>query len=142
MSSDKIQQQKLTAEQYYAQNNWLSAIQTIAHINLAQTNDNNIKNQLTQLVCNILLQLKDSDISQYIQQDQLNQSERVMLLKYIYRAMYISNDSTAITNVPYTNLLKWQSAIVDRDGQGAIAKVLNDKQFNDKGSANASTKTA
>lgn len=54
--------------------------------------------------------------------DSLTEDERSNTMKYIYRAMASAQNCTA--------LLKWHSALTDKDGVGIVMRVLVDRKIN------------
>lgn len=63
--------------------------------------------------------IKETEIAKYL--DALSEDERVSMLKWVYRAMAAGKNCAS--------LLKWQGAITDKDGTGAIMRVLVDRKL-------------
>ena len=74
---------------------------------------------LTQAVTGVLSGVKEADIGKTL--DSLSADERVGAMKFVYRGM--------ATGQNCTQLLKWHSAIYDKDGAGSIMRVLVDRNL-------------
>ena len=74
---------------------------------------------LTQTVVGVLAGVKEADIGKIL--DSLSADERVNAMKFVYRGM--------ATGQNCTQLLKWHSAIYDKDGAGSIMRVLVDRNL-------------
>ena len=74
---------------------------------------------VTQVVVGVLSGIKEADIGKTL--DSLSADERVAAMKFVYRGM--------ATGQNCTQLLKWHSAIYDKDGAGSIMRVLVDRNL-------------
>jgi hypothetical protein len=74
---------------------------------------------LTQSVSGVLSAVKEAEIAKTI--EGMSQEERLNAMKFVYRGM--------ATGQNCTQLLKWHSALYDKDGAGSIMRVLVDRNL-------------
>ena len=74
---------------------------------------------LTQSVSGVLSGVKEAEIAKTV--DGLSQEERSAAMKFVYRGM--------ATGQNCTQMLKWHSALYDKDGAGSIMRVLVDRNL-------------
>ena len=70
----------------------------------------------------IIMQIKDNEMAKYL--DSMSADERQNCMKWVYRCMAIA---ATTKNCPV--LLKWHSAIYDKDGVGSILRVMVDRKL-------------
>merc|ERR1711974_210029 len=80
--------------------------------------DDDIKNKSADLVGEVLLQIKDSDIQKCI--ESLTPDQVDTLMKYIYRGLATCNNSNAY--------LKWHEHVRARGGLGCIIRCLAERR--------------
>ena len=67
----------------------------------------------------VLSAVKEAEIAKTI--EGMSQEERLNAMKFVYRGM--------ATGQNCTQLLKWHSALYDKDGTGSIMRVLVDRNL-------------
>jgi len=115
--SGQVDAGKKEVDKLVATGNLQQALHTA--LGLPTAKDEKIKLTLTQTVVGVLSGVKEADIGKTL--DALSADERVNAMKFVYRGM--------ATGQNCTQLLKWHSAIYDKDGAGSIMRVLVDRNL-------------
>ncbi|OAF64503.1 hypothetical protein A3Q56_07786 [Intoshia linei] len=96
------------------------ALNHILENSIVNPNPSKQKDDIVKLALSVLSAFKMNDMVPYI--NKLDESLRVMLLKYVYRAFEYPQDNSSQT------MLTWHEKIFDKMGYGGIVKVLNDRK--------------
>jgi len=91
-------------------------------LNVPIAKDEKLKSLSTGVVMTVLAAVKEADIAKMV--DSLSEADRSTAMKFVYRGMSLPGNSA-----PYNQLLKWHSALYDKDGPGSIMRVLVDKNL-------------
>jgi len=107
----EIESIRSQAEGFLQQSNFLKALQVAI---TAPNGGSKDQDTAAQTVSNVLNGIKEADMGKIL--DQLSEDERVHVLRFTYRGMALAQNCAP--------LLRWNNAIYDKDGAGAIMRVL------------------
>lgn len=85
-----------------------------------QTRNDALKNAAFDVVCKVLLAIKDAEISSAV--DALTLEQCDVLMKYLYRGLGPAGKKNDV----YAVLLKWHPVVLKRGGHGSIMRAISE----------------
>jgi len=118
--SAEVERAMSEAQQQLSQGKHLQALQTALGAPTGGKEPQSVKDSAASQVANIIAAIKEADTTKIV--EGLTEAERSTLLKYVFRSMAGAGQN-------YAALLKWHEKVVEKDGPGAIMRVLVDRNF-------------
>jgi len=114
----EVQAVKDEVERYLSQGNALKALQS-AIANPPNAKDEKVKDLAGATVTQALAAIGEGDIAKTL--NDLNAEEQNTVMKYVYKGMSLGANCAA--------LLKWHSALYERNGAGIIMRAMVDRKI-------------
>jgi len=114
----EVQAVKDEVERYLSQGNPLKALQS-SIANPPNAKDDKVKDLAAATVVQALSSISENDIPRTL--NDLNAEEQNTVMKYVYKGMALGANCAA--------LLKWHSALYDRNGSGIIMRAMVDRKI-------------